>query len=327
VLTREKVGRVKLPRLLVPLAAVAFATAACTGGTSGNSPIGLDTTFSAQLASSWHWAGDPQRVQVGVLGSDANGVHFVSGGSVDLAFSFLGADGGGDPQPGPSTTATYVPVPGTEPAGDSPGIVTGARGVYQGEDLVFDSPGLWRVTVSADISGVRQRMDATFPVADASAIPAPGDRALRTENLTIDSKGATPCSIDSIACAGGEIPDPELHRWTIADAIREGRPVLVLFGTPAYCTSQMCGPEVQELQALAEQYPDRAVFIHVELWKDFDGQVLNEAAADWLYRDDILTDPWLYLIGADGVIIDRWGSLFDPGEVAADLEALPPMRS
>ena len=280
------------------------------------------------MASSWHWSGDPQRVQVGIVASDANGVRFVSGGSVDFAFSYLGTDGGREPEPGPSAAATYIPVPATAPAGDAPGIVTGARGVYEADGVVFDTPGIWRVTVSTDIDGLRQQMDTTFPVSRTSAIPAPGDRALRTENLTIDSKGVPASAIDSMATAnGGRIPDPELHEWTIADAIRQGRPVLVLFGTPAFCTSQMCGPEVQELQRLADEYPDRAVYIHVELWKGFtqEAHVLNRAAADWLYRDGNLTDPWLYLIGADGVIVDRWGSLFDPDEVAAELESLPPM--
>ena len=44
---------------------------------------------------------------------------------------------------------------------------------------------------------------------------------------------------------------------------------------------------------------------------------MNEGAADWLLRElpdgtPEMTEPWLYLIGADGVIADRWGPLFDP---------------
>ena len=62
-------------------------------------------------------------------------------------------------------------------------------------------------------------------------------------------------AIDSMADGGGEIPDPELHEWSIADAIDQGRPALVLFGTPAYCESQFCGPEVTELQRLAAASP------------------------------------------------------------------------
>ena len=86
---------------------------------------------------------------------------------------------------------------------------------------------------------------------------------------------------------------------TIADAIDQGRPALVLFGTPAYCTSRFCGPEVTELQRLAADHPDRAVYIHVETWKDYHAQpqAINEGAADWLYRPNTqlgMTEPWLY---------------------------------
>ena len=191
---------------------------------------------------------------------------------------------------------------------------------------MFDQAGMWRVMVTAEIDGVGRQLTASFPVAEESAIPAPGDTAPRTENLTIESK-VRKGAIDSRADALGEVPDPELHRWTVADAIGEGRPTLVLIGTPAYCSSRLCGPEVDELQRLADAYPDRAVYIHIEVWKNYNAQpqVINEGAAEWLLRDGDMTEPWLYLIGADGIIVDRWGSLFDSTEVAAALEALPPM--
>ena len=136
-------------------------------------------------------------------------------------------------------------------------------------------------------------------------------------------------AIDSMAEGGNGIPDPELHRWTIADAIAQHRPALVLFGTPAHCTSQFCGPEVTELQRLAGRFPDRAVFIHIEIWKDYENQVLNRAAADWLWPqrpNGDLTEPWLFLIGADGRIVDRWSSMWSEREVETELEALPPMK-
>ena len=114
-----------------------------------------------------------------------------------------------------------------------------------------------------------------------------------------------------MADGGGEIPDPELHRTTIAAAVHQGRPALVLFGTPAYRTSGFCGPEVTELQKLAADHPDRAVFIHVEIWKDYNEKVLNDAPQQWLQTPNgDLTEPWLFLIGADGTIADRWSSMW-----------------
>jgi hypothetical protein len=80
------------------------------------------------------------------------------------------------------------------------------------------------------------------------------------------------------------------------------------------------------VQDLSHRYEDRAVFIHIEIWRDFDNQVVNKAAADWLYRNGDLTEPWLYLIGADGTILDRWGALWSEDEVAAELEQLPRMK-
>ena len=305
------------------LAAVAFATAACTRSTDGDD---LGRTFSAQMASSWHWVGDPQRVQIGLLASDADGLHRVSGGTIDLAFAYLGTDGGAEPVTGPAATAEYIPVPGSPTAENGPGLAVGANGVYEAEDVVFDQPGFWQVTVTASIDGLGRQLVTNLAVTEESPIPAPGDRALKTENLTMDSK-VPDGAIDSMAANGGEIPDPELHEWTIARAIEEGRPALALFGTPAFCQSIFCGPEMQELQRFAAEYPDRAVYIHVEIWNDYERQAVNEAAADWLLRGQDMTEPWLYLIGADGVIVDRWGSLFDPEEVAAALEALPPMAS
>ena len=110
--------------LLALLAALAFASAACTGDPVDRD-VGLETTFAASMASSWHFVGDPQRVQVGIFGTDRDGTHVVSGGAIDLAFAYLGEDGGADPGPGPEATADYVPVPGTEPSGDEPVIATG----------------------------------------------------------------------------------------------------------------------------------------------------------------------------------------------------------
>ena len=322
-------------RQRLPFVTLALATAfvSCTNGTE-NPNGNLDTSYAAQMASTWHYAGAPQRVQVGIFASDANGIRVVSQGTVDLAFSYLGTDGSAEPTDGPTATATYVPVPGTDASGDVPTLVTGANGVYEAEDVTFEDAGIWRATLSIEIDGVARQLTTDLRVDPESMIPAPGMQAPKTETLTMDSK-ARAGAIDSMADAGGEIPDPELHEWSIADAIEQGRPALVLFGTPAYCTSRFCGPEVTELQRLAADHPDRAVFIHVEIWKRYDPpetQVVNKGAAEWLLRElpdgtPEMTEPWLFLIGSDGTVLDRWGPLFDPAEVAAALEALPPMKA
>lgn len=324
------------PRLAFILALMLTAVACSADGSADPASSGsaTDPSLAAQLATTDLWAGDRQDVEVGVFSSTADGgVQLVTFGTVDLTFTFLGSTGGGSNgagEAGPEATASYLPAPTTMADGSGPSLSNpgAARGVYLARDITFDHAGLWQVDVTADIDGMGEhQMSASFPVFDRPQLPAPGDPALKTQNLTMRSKDVPLAAIDSRALDGAPVPDPELHRWTIARALAEHRPILAIFATPTFCQSRLCGPTTEAVERLAARYDDRAVFIHVEIWKDNVKQVVNRAAADWLYRNGDLTEPWMYLIGADGRIQDRWGPLFDVAEVSGKLAALPPMSS
>jgi hypothetical protein len=320
---------VRLLRHTASVLALGLVAAACTSGgdlePTGPRPGGQ---VSAQMASSDHYVGAPQRVAVGLVLPDRRLVSF---GSVDVSFSYIGtAEEQVEPQPGPGAIAVYLPTPGTADGAGGPAVTlpSEARGVYQAEDVTFDRAGFWQVDVTGEVEGLGALRAATvFAVLEEPRYQAPGDRALRTENLTVESDDAPPAAIDSRAASRGEVPDPELHEWTIAEAVRQGRPALVVFSTPVYCVSEFCGPVTEVIEDLAARYDDRAVFIHVEIYRDHRENTINQAAADWLLRDGTLTEPWLYLIGADGTIVDRWATLWREDEVVAALEALPPMRA
>jgi hypothetical protein len=313
------------PRRIALLALVSALTllASCS---SSDSPSAKDR-MQAELATSDIYVNAPQRVAVGLIFANGKLVTF---GSVGFSFSYLGTTKQPiAPQAGPQATAAYIPTPGTpQGRGSGPTITDTARGVYEAENVTFDAPGVWSVLVTADIAGAGTQMARkAFLVEAAPALPAPGQPALRTENLTIHSKGVPLAAIDSRASIEGSIPDRNLHEWTIAEAIAEHRPALVVFATPVYCISRFCGPVTDAVEQLSRKYANRAEFIHVEIWRDFEKHVINKAAADWLYRNRDLTEPWLYLIGANGRILDRWSSLFDVQEVGRELEQLPPMKS
>jgi hypothetical protein len=306
--------------------------AACSSGSSDATGVDTGPTAAKQMqavvASVDLYAGAPQRFAVGL--PFANGT-LVSYGTVGFTFSYLGTAAlAASAQPGPTATAAYIPTPGTpDGSGSGPQVTqpSQARGLYEAERVSFDKAGVWQVRVQADVQGTgTQTADASFQVADRPSLPAPGQPALRTENLTMSSKGVPLGAIDSRAVADGKVPDPELHRWTIAEAIKQHRPALVIFATPVYCISQFCGPVTDAVDQLSKRYADRAVFIHVEIWHDFQKQEINKAAADWLYRNNDLTEPWLYLIGANGRILDRWSSLFGIQEVGRELQRLPVMK-
>jgi hypothetical protein len=317
-------------RRLIPAGLVLPLLAAACSSDEQAQPTG--PTASSQIvaipASTDLYAGEPQRVSLGLQFHDGRLVSF---GEADVSFSFVGtAAEPTDPQQGPDAVASFVPTYGTP---DSPGgpVATRpdeGRGVYQADDVTFDQPGFWTAEVTVDVQGMgTQTAETTVPVLDAPQVPAPGDRAKPTENLTLASKGVPQGAIDSRATTTGEIPDPELHEWTIARAIAQGRPALVVFATPVYCVSKFCGPVTDMVQDLAGRYDDRAVYIHVEIYEEFgEQQVVNDAALEWLQLPDgSLTEPWLYLIGADGVILDRWSSMWSEADVEAALRDLPRM--
>lgn len=316
--------------------ALALLGVACTNGGSATPPSPTQAPrFSAEMATGYLYTGHPLDAEVGLFeGTSSGGVQLVTFGTVQVSFTYLGPG----PTPAASGTPTapvtagYIAAPTTTPSGPQPTLSdpSTARGVYDARDTTFDEPGLWSATVSADVAGAGHVAVSTglFQVYAKPQLPAPGQRAFTTNNLTLSTPGVKPWWLNSLARPGTKLPNPWLYRWTIAKAIAEHRPILLVFATPAYCISQFCGPTTDAVAQLAKTYANRAVFIHVEIYKKYSsaGRVPNAAAVQWLYRDRDLTDPWTYLIGADGIIQHQWGPLFDVNEVAKDLRALPPMQ-
>jgi len=312
-------------RLLPVLLAAALLAGACDGGEPQPEPS--PTAEMAVQVASYDLAADrPQRVMVGLVAPDGR---VISYGTVTLSFSFLGRQQAtGAPEPGPRAEATFLPIPGVQqPAGPADGpVLTAAsesRGVYVAEGVAFGRAGIWQVDVTAEIAGGETLEAASqFGVQEEPQVPAPGDTAPRTKNHLPGEEGVDLVSVDSAAGPAGKLPDPHLHRSTIAAAIAAGRPALVIFSTPVYCVSRFCGPVTAVIAQLAREHQGDAAFIHVEVWKDFQGQVMNRAAADWIgdpTQGEVVQEPWLFLIGRDGTILQRWDNVFDPLEVVEAL--------
>jgi hypothetical protein len=311
-------------RIAACLLVAALGAAACGGG-GGSGGGATSGGLAAEVASFDLAVGPPGRFIVGLLTNDQQ---FVSYGSVHLQFTYEGrGEKGARSLPGPQTTAAFVSLPGSPAAGSRPGPVplpgSAGKGVY-GAQVGFDRAGFWKVHVNARLVGEAKPRTATaaFAVRDKHAIPAPGDAALPSENLTVRSPNVPIKAVDSRA-EGTDVPDPELHQTTIARALALHRPAVVVFATPVYCTSRFCGPVTDMVQELARAYADRASFIHVEIWQDFEKKELTRAAADWLYRNNDLNEPWVFVIGADGRIAARLDNVVTREEIEPLLRALP----
>jgi hypothetical protein len=302
------------------LSALLLVLVAC-GGSGGGNARGDD--LAVQVAS-YDLATGPTRFILGLLTLDQRLIGY---GTVDLRFSYVGTKENADPQPfGPVVKAAYLPIHGSEtpsPPPSAPEIVLSSesRGVY-GAQTTFDKAGFWEVEATAVVDGKARTGKGAFAVNATHAIPAVGDQALPTETLTLTTPDVPLPAIDSRA-GSGEIPDPDLHRTTIAASLAAKRPVVAVFATPVYCTSRFCGPVTDLVDELAHQYADRADFVHVEIWRDFQNRTVNKSAADWVLRNDQLNEPWIFVIGADGRITARFDNVATRQELEPLLRALP----
>ena len=310
-----------------PLALLATAAllSAC-GSSSSPGPTPPKGGLAAEVASYDLAIGPPTRLLVGVFAADQRPVGY---GTVTMRFCYLGTSKSNTAcTPGPANTATFLPIPGTTPPNPlpkTPAFVDAAtqRGVYS-TTAAFDRAGFWQVEVGATVTGKAYTATAAFVVADRHVVRDVGDPAWPTANLTVTTPGAPPAAIDSRASSLADVPDAELHRTTIAAALAAHRPAVVVFATPVYCISRFCGPVTDMVQGLAHDYADRASFIHVEIWQDYQNQKLNDAATQWLLQPSgDLNEPWVFVIGADGKIAARFDNVTTRDELEPLLRQLP----
>ncbi len=311
-------------RLVV--AFILLGATACGGGvddqattTTTNAPV------VAQVASYDLAAEGPQRFLVGLLAADGG---LVVGGDVALSFRYLGEvpENEESVRPPDPVTASFLPLPGSpEVSRDEPGVGEGGQGgVYEAEGVVLSSAGNWEVAVSGSSDGEPFTATAAFEVLEEHQVPVAGDAAPRTDNLLPGDPDAPVDAIDSRAAPDGTVPDPALHEITVADAIASGDPTMVVVSTPTYCVSRFCGPITDSIDQLAREGPGGVNFVHIEVWRDFEGQALNRGAAEWIYPDPSVepAEPWVFLVDGDGQVLERWDNVASAVELTDALNAV-----
>ena len=65
-----------------------------------------------------------------------------------------------------------------------------------------------------------------------------------------------------------EPPDTQ-NEVDYAEALGK-EPILLLFATPKFCQSRVCGPVVDVAEQAKQEYGDKAAFIHMEIFKHND---------------------------------------------------------
>jgi hypothetical protein len=127
-----------------------------------------------------------------------------------------------------------------------------------------------------------------------SQVAVPGARATAVPTPTL----ADPMGVERLCTAD---PPCGMHDTALDAAVAAGRPVALLFATPAYCQTAVCAPAVETVDGVrtSRDWGDLA-WVHVEIYRDA-GKTLSPPVQAWA----LPTEPWLFTIGRDGTIADR----------------------
>ena len=202
-----------------------------TGSRPGN-PMAGEEDINPILATTILNPGE-QRVSFLLVGKKA----IIKASEASVAAIYQG-EGGGSAQ---ETTAVFHGWP------------FGIRGAYSAR-INFDRPGLWQLKIAVDDGEVSGETTIDLEVVEQSPVPAIGQRPPLSRTKTLaDVPGVEQLTTDYNA-------DEDLYQLTVAQAIESPRPAVVVFASPAFCTSATCGPQVDTVKELKAAFVDQRRF-------------------------------------------------------------------
>ena len=184
---------------------------------------------------------------------------------------------------------------------------TGTRGVFV-TNLEFDvagegtnaDPGYWGLQVTTTTAeGVAIEAQTAISVSAQSSTPGIGKPVPRSVTPT-DGDTDDLATISSSAS-----PDPSLYQLSVDEALDEGKPLVVVFASPAFCVSATCGPQVDMISQVKEKHQGEANFIHVEVFENphlIQGSRPTDGLVATVDEWGLPSEPWTFVIDANGLV-------------------------
>lgn len=249
--------------------------------TPGTGAAAASSQLQAQVVASELVAGAQQRVPIGILDHNTP----VNDARVHVRAFVLQS----------GNTAVFKGESDAPFKGDG---LEGA-GVYVAH-LDLTTAGNWGLQITASRpNGASMSQNLPINVVASPVVPAVGQPAIPSHSPTTREQP------DATYIDSGNPPD-DMHQLSIADAIAQHRPTLVIFASPAFCTSRICGPEVHVVQTVEPTYKDRLAFIHVEIYTNFKPDPAKKAIAPTVNEWRLQSEPWIFLIDTKGIIQARF---------------------
>jgi hypothetical protein len=204
--------------------------------------------------------------------------------------------------------------------------IEGSRGEYVTR-TDFPTAGDWKAIFVTEAPGKPQEaIGVSFQVLDKGTVVAVGDKAPSSDTPTLASVGG-----DVKQLSTDPNPNPSFYETSVKDALAQGEPFVLVFATPAFCTSAQCGPTLDRVKKVAADAPSNVKFINVEPYqmKYADGRlqpVLDannqlqpiQAVNDW----GILTEPWIFTVDRQGIVRGSFEGVVSEQELRDAVKAI-----
>ena len=271
------------------------------GGSGG--PSVLPAIFSSETVVG------PDRVLIGLL--DSTGTTPIGTPDYQVSVGFINLD---------KDKSTFVVKPA--PA-SFVWAIPNQRAVWY-SDTTFDTAGNWAAVVTVTPPGKpAESSELSLPVSATGQAIRVGAKAPSTPTPTSQTAGGVLASITT-----DPSPDPRFYLLSEDQALAQHKPFVLVFATPAFCTSRVCGPTLDTVKAVAKAEPDMS-FIQVEpyLMHYANGNLqpildasnnlqANPATTAW----GIQTEPWVYVVDASGTVTASYEAVVVPTELTAAID-------
>ncbi len=186
------------------------------------------------------------------------------------------------------------------------------RGLYK-TDVRFDEPGHYGIAVTVKGPGLDELVRGSFDVAEEGSSPGIGEKVPASATPTARSGG----SLEEITT--DRHPELRFYDTSVKEAVGSGEPFVVTFATPKFCSSSVCGPTLETVKEVAEDFP-KLTFIHVEVYTNL-GQPDNLKVVPSVEEWGLPSEPWVFVVDGRGRVAAKYEGVVSADELRDALKA------
>ena len=168
-----------------------------------------------------------------------------------------------------------------------------AASVVYSAELPLPSNGKYLLAALVEEGGeIGGTLLASANVGEFSAIPRPGQRAPLIHTPTAQDVGGDLSKITT------RVPPEAMNEVDYAEALGK-EPIMLLFATPQFCQSRVCGPVVDLAEEADATHDDQVRFIHMEIYNENDP---SKFVRPQVRAFHLPSEPWLFAIDREGMV-------------------------